>query len=99
VGHVAWLEEMEGDFEDARQLIQEATAMNLEFDRSLHNVADVSRWLGLVESLAGDFVAAGQAYRRGADGLQEMGAKPTLAYVAAETARMLYIQGLLEDSE
>jgi tetratricopeptide (TPR) repeat protein len=60
--------------------------------------AEIPRWIGLVEWLAGDPVAAEHGLRAGYEAVQRLGEPRTVASIAGDLARMLYVQGRFDEA-
>ncbi|HET6657365.1 MAG TPA: adenylate/guanylate cyclase domain-containing protein [Gaiellaceae bacterium] len=95
---LAALRAMLGDFDGARRLYKEAQAMLGELGPTVVG-ASTSLEAAWVERLAGDLVAAERELRRDYGALTELGEKYLLSTIAAELARVLYLQDRLEDAE
>jgi class 3 adenylate cyclase/DNA-binding SARP family transcriptional activator/tetratricopeptide (TPR) repeat protein len=91
------LKAMVGDVDEGRRLVYAAIDIAQDLGRRLHD-ADSSRWIGLVEWLAGDPVAAEAGLRRGYGELVRLGETRMTAHVGAQLARMLYLQGRLDEA-
>jgi tetratricopeptide (TPR) repeat protein len=97
LAYLGRLRAMLGDFEEGRHLVNVAIAIHRDLGRRLHDAASGSRWIGLVEWLAGDYVAAEMGLRRGYDELVRLGETRMTAHVGAQLARMLYLQGRFDE--
>jgi DNA-binding SARP family transcriptional activator len=87
------LNAMLGNFDEARRLLWSAAAIDRDLDRQDAEVEEIPRWIGLVEWLAGDPVAAERGLRPGYEGIRGLGESRSIASMAGELARMLYLQG------
>jgi ATP/maltotriose-dependent transcriptional regulator MalT len=88
---------MEGRFDEARELAEQARAVLEEFGFRLRS-SWVSETLGAIEMLAGDPVAAEKALRAGFDAAVELGEQGFQATVAALLAHALVEQSRLEEA-
>jgi class 3 adenylate cyclase/tetratricopeptide (TPR) repeat protein len=88
---------MEGRFDEARHLAEQARTMLEEFGFRLR-ASWVSETLGAIEMLAGDPVAAERVLREGFDVAVEVGEQGFQATVAALLAHALVEQGRLEEA-
>lgn len=95
---LAGLRAMRGDFEEARRLWQEASAiyeeLGLDFRRAARSPIPAA-----IEALAGDDEAAERELRWGYDTLEKMGEKAVRATIAAFLAEPIYRQGRLDEAE
>jgi len=98
LGILARAAAMQGDFEQARRLNQNANAITKDLGESLTAAAD-SLADGFVELLADDPVAAQKKLRVGYEALKEMGGTGPLANVAAMLARALLVQKQDDEAE
>ena len=89
---------MEGRFDEARQLAEQARTILEEFGFRLR-ASWVSETSGAIEMLAGDPVAAETALRAGFDAAVEVGEQGFQATAAALIAHALVEQGRLEESD
>ena len=89
---------MEGRFDEARQLAEQARTILEEFGFRLR-ASWVSETSGAIEMLAGDPVAAERALRAGFDAAVEVGEQGFQATAAALIAHALVEQGRLEESD
>jgi class 3 adenylate cyclase/tetratricopeptide (TPR) repeat protein len=89
---------MEGRFDEARKLAEQAKAILEEFGFRLR-ASWVSETSGAIEMLAGDPVAAERALRAGFDAAVEVGEQGFQATVAALLAHALVEQGRLAEAE
>jgi predicted ATPase/class 3 adenylate cyclase len=94
---LAMVRAMEGRFDEARELAERARAVLEEFGFRLR-AAWVSETLGTIEMLAGDPVAAEEAFRSGFEAMVEMGEQGFQATAAAELAHALVEQGRLDEA-
>jgi len=97
-GILAVLLAMRGDFDRARQLCGEATALLAELGQTVLG-SSTSLETAWVERLAGDLPAAEDRLRRDYESLSELGERYFLSTVAAELARVLYAQGRSDEAE
>jgi ATP/maltotriose-dependent transcriptional regulator MalT len=95
---LARLEAMQGRFDRARQLCEQARSVFEEFGQS-RRLADLSEVLGEIDMLARDLEAAEKELRSGYEALESMGDKAVLSTVAAELAETVYAQGRDEEAE
>lgn len=92
------LEAHRGRLDSARSLL--ATARTTVEDLGLRrDLMEVELFAGLVESLAGDPVAAEGHLRTAHDGLADMGVGSDSALAAAQLARSLLDQGRTDEAE
>jgi tetratricopeptide (TPR) repeat protein len=89
---------MEGRFDEARKLAEQARAVLEEFGFRLR-ASWVSETSGAIEMLAGDPVAAERAFRAGFDAAVEFGEQGFQATAAALLAHALVEQGRLEEAD
>jgi predicted ATPase/class 3 adenylate cyclase len=89
---------MRGEFEQARQYNREARAVITDLGELL-TVASESISEGLVELLAENLEAAERALRAGYQELERRGGRSALAVVAANLARVLLLQGRVDEAE
>ena len=97
LAHLGRLHAMVGEFDEGRRLLASGIIVLRDVGNPLQE-ADVGRWIGLVEWLAGDAVAAEQGLRRGFERLLQLGVGPDRAHAAAEISRMLYIQARFDEA-
>lgn len=90
------LKAMLGEFDEARRLVDSAIAIYRDLGRPLLDAYDIPVWIGTVEWLADDPVAAEQALRRGYEELERLGARS--GEMAARLARMLYLQDRFDEA-
>jgi predicted ATPase/class 3 adenylate cyclase len=95
---LATVRAMEGRFDEARKLAEQAKAILEEFGFRLR-ASWVSETSGAIEMLAGDPVAAERALRAGFDAAVEVGEQGFQATVAALLAHALVEQGRLEEAD
>jgi predicted ATPase/class 3 adenylate cyclase len=95
---LASLEGMLGEIDTARQHYAQAR-MLLEDLGLLGPAASMSLQTGRVETLAGDFQAAEKEFRRGYDGLEQLGERYFRSTVASLLAGVLYEEGRYEEAE
>jgi class 3 adenylate cyclase/tetratricopeptide (TPR) repeat protein len=87
-----------GDLEEARRLVEAASAITREEGSLLPRAVDcISR--AMVDMLAGDLRAAEEVLRAGYRQLEEMGGTGPRVNVAALLARVRLLRGRLEDAE
>jgi class 3 adenylate cyclase/tetratricopeptide (TPR) repeat protein len=94
---LAGLHAMRGEFDLARALIREGSAILDELGRIYS--AGISHHEAFVEMLAGEPAIAEERLRRGYDRLEEMGEKALLATTAAVLAQAVYAQGRLDEAQ
>ncbi len=99
LAHLGRLRAMTGEFDEARRLVADAIAINLDLGRPVHVAADHPRWIGLVEWLAGDLAAAERGLREGYELLNRLGIRHHLSFVAGEMARMCLAQGRVDEAD
>jgi class 3 adenylate cyclase/tetratricopeptide (TPR) repeat protein len=94
----AQLAAMAGRFDGVRETIDRAVAILEDLGLSLlaHSGLEV---LGVVEMLAGDFLAAEAALRGAYERLERMRERGWLSTVGAELSRAIYAQGRYEEAE
>ena len=92
------LKAMGGEFDEARRLLDSAIAIDRDLGRPFYEASDIASWIGMVEWLAGDLVAAEQALRHGYDETERLGAEWSRDFLAAELARILYLQGRFDEA-
>jgi tetratricopeptide (TPR) repeat protein len=97
LAYLGRLKAMAGEVEASRRLLSSAISISDELGR-YHEVDDIPRWIGLVEWLAGDLVAAERGLRQGYDGFVGLGLPGRAALITAELARMLYLQDRLDEA-
>jgi tetratricopeptide (TPR) repeat protein len=88
---------MEGDFAEARQLIEADRALLGELGLRMTS-AHASEAYGLVELLAGDTLAAEREFRLGVDALGKIGERSATSIMAALLARAAYKNGRLAEA-
>jgi ATP/maltotriose-dependent transcriptional regulator MalT len=95
---LAGLVAMQGDFEQARALYRESTALldelGLRFRRAVRSLVGAE-----IESLAGDLAAAERELRHGYETLEEMGERGVRAVLAAFLADVLCERGKDDEAE
>src|SRR5207244_12453246 len=96
--HRARLRARVGEFDEGRRLLKDATTITHDIGFKIGEVSNVPRWIGRLEWLAGDPVAAEMGLRRGYEECARLGATGHMAFIGAELARMLYLQGRLHDA-
>jgi class 3 adenylate cyclase/tetratricopeptide (TPR) repeat protein len=89
---------MEGDFEEARELVGRAKRMLEEMGLRLR-AAFVSETLGFIEELAGDHAAAERVLREGFEVMELMRERGYLSTVAALLAHAIVEQERVEEAE
>ena len=92
------LKAMAGEFEEGRRIVGTAIAMSGELGR-YHQIDNISRWIGLVEWLAGDPAAAEQGLRRGHEEYERLDSPGRSALITVELARMLYLQNRIDEAD
>ncbi len=98
LAHLGRLQAMLGDFESARRLVASAIDINRDIG-AWHEAHSVSRWIGTVEWLAGDPMAAERALRRGYEALRQLGAGASVVdFVGCQLGRMLYLVGRYDEA-
>ena len=95
---VALLEAMRGDFKRARDLCTESSVVLEELGQKLRAVA-AQGYVGTIELLAGDPVAAERLLRPALDALEQLGERPNRRHVAARLAEVHAQLGHLDDAE
>jgi tetratricopeptide (TPR) repeat protein len=88
---------MEGRFDAARELLDEATVAREELGLTLHSA--VSHHAAIVELLAGDPLAAERSLRAGYAALEAMGERGQLSTTAAFIGQALLAQGRDDEAE
>lgn len=94
----AALEAMRGRFDDARAMVAQARAIYADLGLNVMG-ANLAQNSGYVEMLAGDAIAAEREFRLGYVALREMDEKGFLSTVAAQLAKALCAQGLLQEAQ
>jgi tetratricopeptide (TPR) repeat protein len=94
----ARLNAMVGRFDESRRQLALAIAIDRELERVHTEAAEIPRWIGLVEWLAGDPMAAERGLRVGYEATQHLGELRTVASIGGDLARMLYLQGRFEEA-
>ena len=94
---LAGLRAMQGQFEEARQLLTTSDATFAELGLTLNSA--VSHHAAMVELLAGDPVAAERSLRSGYTALEEMGDRALLSTTAAFLGQALLAQDRVEEAE
>jgi predicted ATPase/class 3 adenylate cyclase len=89
---------MQGDFVEARELVDKARASWRDFGQTFA-LARSSQEAGTVEILAGDYIAAEKELREGCATLKEMGETAFLATTAALLARALFLQERWDEAD
>jgi tetratricopeptide (TPR) repeat protein len=97
LGTRAPLVAMQGRFDEARALRDQALALNEELGLRLY-VASISHYTGFVEVLAGDLAAAEAEHRASAELLRAMGATAYLSATLSFLAEIVYSQGRLDEA-
>jgi class 3 adenylate cyclase/tetratricopeptide (TPR) repeat protein len=97
LGTRAPLVAMQGRFDEARALRDQALALNEELGLRLY-VASISHYTGFVEVLAGDLAAAEAEHRASAELLRAMGATGYLSATLSFLAEIVYSQGRLDEA-
>jgi ATP/maltotriose-dependent transcriptional regulator MalT len=98
VTSLAGLKAMRGNFKDARDFCARAETIYVDLGLRLSLVA-ASEIVGYVELLAGEPVAAEEAFRRGYDILAEGEVSAFLAFQAGLIADALIVQGGFEEAD
>jgi class 3 adenylate cyclase/tetratricopeptide (TPR) repeat protein len=89
---------LQGNLEEARQLLRSATAITVDLGESLTQATDCIS-LALIEVLDGDLAAAEDTLRDGYRQLEQMGGTGPRATVTAMLARVLLLRGRSEEAE
>ncbi|HYI44828.1 MAG TPA: adenylate/guanylate cyclase domain-containing protein [Actinomycetota bacterium] len=89
---------MQGDFDQARDLVERSRSIWKEFGQDLA-LAWSAQDAGIIELLADDLDAAERGLRAGCAALSEMGNKPYLATTSAMLARVLVYQERWDEAE
>jgi class 3 adenylate cyclase/tetratricopeptide (TPR) repeat protein len=95
---IAMLEAMRGDFERARRLCAESRATLEELGQKLRAVA-LQGYVGTIELLAGDPVAAEALFRSALEALEPLGEQLNMRSTAARLAEVLGQLGREEEAE
>ena len=95
---LAWVRAMQGQFDEARQLVQRSRAILEDLGLRLRSTF-VSETAGEIEMLAGDAVAAEREFRSGLEAATEMGEQGFQATMAAALAHALIEQGRADEAE
>jgi tetratricopeptide (TPR) repeat protein len=88
---------MQGDFDEARELIERHRALVQDLELSV-SAAHAAESYGIVEMLAGDPVAAERELRRGYETLEQLGGEMNVSPLAALLAQALSAQGRAEEA-
>lgn len=96
---LAGLRAMEGNFDEARRLVDESAQIDLDLGREVVAVEGRAEMLGRIELLAGDPAAAERALREGYDFLEELGERSYLSTLAAMLARAALEQDQIDDAD
>jgi DNA-binding SARP family transcriptional activator len=91
------LKAMQGDFDEARELIERHRALVQDLELSV-SAAHAAESYGIVEMLAGDPVAAERELRRGYETLEQLGGEMNVSPLAALLAQALSAQGRAEEA-
>jgi predicted ATPase/DNA-binding SARP family transcriptional activator len=94
---LAVLRAMQGDFDDARRLVESDRALLDDLGLRM-TAAHAAEGYGLVELLAGDFDAAERELRLGMGVLEKFGERSATSIIAALLARALYEEGWLDEA-
>ena len=98
LGYLGRLTAMVGKFDEARRLVEAAGALSNQLGRRYLVAGNFAWWMGLVEWLAGDPAAATRELRSGYEQLERLGDRTMRPDIAADIARMLYLQDRLDDA-
>jgi tetratricopeptide (TPR) repeat protein len=98
LGYLGRLAAMVGEFDEARRLVEASQALSNQLGRRYLVAGNISWWMGLVDWLAGDPAAATRELRSGYEQLERLGDRTMRPEIAADLARMLYLQHRLEDA-
>jgi DNA-binding SARP family transcriptional activator len=91
------LKAMQGDFDEARALIERHRALVQELELSV-SAAHAAESYGIVEMLAGDPVAAERELRRGYETLEQLGGEMMVSPLTALLAQALSAQGRADEA-
>jgi DNA-binding SARP family transcriptional activator/class 3 adenylate cyclase len=94
---LAGLKAMQGDFDEARELIERHRGLVQDLELSV-TAAHAAETYGIVEMLAGDPVAAERELRRGYETLEQKGGEMNVSPLAALLAQALSAQGRAEEA-
>jgi tetratricopeptide (TPR) repeat protein len=98
IAYLARLAAMRGHHGEARQLLDEAIAIEQGLDRPLHLAADIPRWTARVEEAAGNLTATERALRSGYEQLNALGELSWANFMAIDLARILCLQRQYEEA-
>jgi hypothetical protein len=99
LGLSARTEALEGHFGDARSLLADAMAINVDLDRRLNIAADHPRWIAIIETAADDLAAAEAGLRVGIERLERLGERGFVIHLRQELARILALRGRYGEAE
>jgi class 3 adenylate cyclase/tetratricopeptide (TPR) repeat protein len=99
MNHLAVARAMQGDFEEARRLADEANREIAEREPAINVAMARGQHRGWIENLAGDPAAAEQVQREGYAVLEALGESGYRSTLAGELAQSIYAQGRFDEAE
>jgi len=99
LGFLGILHAMDGRSDQGRELIRRAAAIGQQLGLRLIGAATRSYWMGILELLGGDVVAAEREFRQGFEVLDQMGEQNFRSTIAARLAGVLCALERFDEAE